>query len=294
MKRGTKPKTPTAILTADWEFREEAPVCRTDDYLKAMIAKVDFVSDLQQKYDCEVWHAGDLFEHWKPSPLLLTQIINIIPDRFFTVFGNHDLPQHNLNLMYKSGIMTLAAAEKLRIIECGHWGEEIRLWYKTYRAVSVWHGMAWTEKEPPYPGLDKTSHAKSLLKKYPQFDLIVTGHNHQCFVEEYEGRLLVNPGSLMRSTADQIDHEPSIFLWYKETNEVEQIKIPIEQGVITREHIDKTKDRDERIEAFVEKLNNDWETEVNYKENLTRFFQANDIDLEIENIVWQCLEVDHV
>ena len=47
---------------------------------------------------------------------------------------------------------------------------------------------------PPFPGATG-GNAINILKKYPQFDLIVTGDNHQSFSVEYEGRLLVNTGT---------------------------------------------------------------------------------------------------
>ena len=115
MKRTlTKVKPPSTILASDFHLREDHPVCRTDDFWQAQWKKVDFVSELQEKYDCPVLHAGDLFDFWKPSPYLLTETIKHLPNKFFTVYGQHDLPQHNLKLAYKCGINTLAEAGKLK------------------------------------------------------------------------------------------------------------------------------------------------------------------------------------
>ena len=110
------------------------------------------------------------------------------------------------------------------------------------------------------------------------------------FVEEYEGRLLVNPGSMMRITAKQIDHKPRVYLWYADTNTVTPVYLPIEEGVISREHIDKVQDRDERIHAFISKLNEDWKAEMSFEENLKAFFNVNKVPGTIQNIIHKAME----
>ena len=51
---------------------------------------------------------------------------------------------------------------------------------------------------------------------------MVSGDNHQSFVEKYKDQLLVNPGSIMRSTIAQFDHKPKIYLWSSEDNEIKR------------------------------------------------------------------------
>ena len=189
MKRTKPKKRPDGILTADWHLREDIPTCRTDDFQKAQWTKVKFIADLQKEYDCDVYHAGDLFNHWKPSPYLLSKAIEWLPDNFYTVYGNHDLPQHNLELANKCGINTLKAADLLTVLYEAHWGQEPKddaaiifgNGTKFRREMLVWHTMNYQGRKP-WPGCTDPSSMK-LLRKYPQFDLILTGHNHKPFVE---------------------------------------------------------------------------------------------------------------
>ena len=44
----------TALFTSDLHLREDTPVCRTDDFLKAQIKKLKFLSALQAKHNCPV------------------------------------------------------------------------------------------------------------------------------------------------------------------------------------------------------------------------------------------------
>lgn len=292
-KQVKQTNNPAAILTGDWHLREDQPVTRIDDFWEQQWRKVDFISKLQKKYDCDVLHSGDLFTHWKPSPYLLAKTMQHLPNKFYTVYGNHDLPQHNLQLSYKSGIEVLREAGYLTVLEECHWGEEPdkgSLLYSSSskqkdRLILIWHIMTW-KGSTPWPGCIDPS-AKQIVEKYSEFDLILTGHNHETFVQDN----LVNPGSIMRSSANQIDHEPCIFLWYTETNTIEKIVIPHDKNVISREHLDRVEQKDKRIQAFVNKLNTDWKVDVDFRSNLERFFAENEINRNIENIIWKSLEV---
>jgi DNA repair exonuclease SbcCD nuclease subunit len=292
-------KQPSLILCSDFHLREETPVCYTGDYQKEQWNCIGFISDLQKEYDCPVVHAGDLFDKWKPSPWLLTMTIRHLPKRFYSIAGQHDLPQHSFHLIEKSGINTLAEAEKIVFLPRVHWGDKPEDFHYQQDAgvedwlgikdkkILVWHKMVWQNKKPYPTCVDPP--ASSILKKYPQFSLILCGDNHRTFVEEYEGRLLVNPGSLMRMDADQIDHKPSIFLWYSD-NSVKQIFLPIEEGVVTRTHLVEKEERNERLEAFVTKLNDDYKTTVSFEDNLTQFFNANEVDPETKQIIYNVIE----
>jgi len=290
-------KKVNAIFTADWHLREDSPICRTDNFQNAQWNKVDFISDLQRKYNCPIIHAGDLFDHWKPSPYLLTQTIQHLPERFWTIYGNHDLPQHNLELAYKTGINTLeqACLEKgFAILYDGvHWLQEPNNnsylnYFDLIRKVCIWHVMTYQGKQP-WPNCTDLS-AKQILEKYPQFDLIVTGHNHTAFVEELDGRLLVNPGSLTRQEADKEKHKPRVYLYYMQENKVTPVYLPIKQDVISREHIEKIEQRDNRISAFVERLNTEWETSLSFEENLERFEKENNIRKSVMQLIRKAIE----
>ena len=278
-----------AILCSDIHLRETQPTCRTDDFWKAQWQAIDYVASLQEKYNCVVLHAGDLFHHWKPSPYLLSTTIKHLPKQFYTILGQHDLPQHSFDLFDKCGVNTLQEAGKVEVLKTCHWGqtptkEASFLFPDEERKILVWHHMTYIVA--PFPGA-QGGQALSLLKKYPQFDLIVTGDNHQTFTEQYKGRLLVNPGSLTRQTAAQINHKPCVFLYRAEDNTVEQVFLPIKQGVISREHIEIEEKRDMRIQAFVERLDTEWKSGVSFEDNLEKFFNKNTVKKDVQELVWK-------
>lgn len=285
-------KNVSCILCSDFHLREISPVCRTDDFWKAQWEKIDLISQIARINNCPVIHAGDLFHHWKPSPYLLNTTIQHLPPYFWTVYGQHDLPQHSLELAEKCGINVLDSANKLKILPECHWGQfptnGSQFYPNMETLILVWHTMAYKGTSPYFSESAMT--AKAILKKYPQFDLIVTGDNHQTFVEEYKGRLLVNPGSLTRQTADQIDHKPCVFLWDAKTNKVEQVFLPIDENAVSREHIEKQEKRNERIDAFISSLNTDWESDVSFKTNLEKFYAKNKINNEVKELITKFTE----
>ena len=285
--------TPDLILTSDWHLRDTQPPCRSDNFWETQWKKVKFISELQRQHGCPVIHAGDLFDHWKPSPLLLTAAIRHLPAHFCTIYGNHDLPQHSLELANKCGIKTLEAAGKLTVMPGVHWGTEPdtepgedTTVLPGGKSLLVWHVMTYQGK--PWFGCTDTP-AAGVLRKY-KYDLIVTGHNHQSFVEEYQGRLLVNPGGITRQESDKADFTPRVYLYYRKTNTVEPVFIPVEPGVVTAPaDAVRVEERNERIEAFVSKLNADWDSSINFELNMERYLSANKIQPNIQKIVYKAI-----
>ncbi len=302
MERTRQIRKPDLLLTSDWHLREDTPTCWIGDFQSEQWDSVNFVSGLQKRWNIPVICAGDIFHHWKPSPWLLTMAMEYLPAKFFSCAGQHDMPQHNIDLIEKSGYFTLMKAEVIKTIDdwdlishnpsrsidiqfC-HYGQSPKDMGKRNKNILVWHHMTYIN--PPFPGATG-GNAVSILKKYPQFDLIVTGDNHQSFYTEYEGRLLVNPGNLTRQTADQADFQPRIALWYADTNSIEWVNIPIQKNAITREHIEVKEQRDARIDAFISKLDGDWVAGMSFEENLEAFFAKNETRDPVKQIIYKVI-----
>lgn len=285
------------ILTSDWHAREDTPVGRTDDYLAAFLRKVDFISDLQKQYQCLVFHAGDLFDNWKPSPNLLRLMIEHIPDKFYTVYGQHDVPQHSLDLVHKCGINCLVSAGKVNVLEGSHWGmvpgvNQISIEVpQVDKRILVWHRYTYQGTKAIFSKIQDNAHA--ILSKYP-FDLILTGDNHKAFVEHYidkdeRVRVLVNPGSIMRMDADQIDFKPRVYLWNAELNTVTPVYLPIEEGVISRTHLIKKAERESRLDAFINQLDTEFEGVADFEKNLETFRLTNNPRQSVMNIIYKSM-----
>lgn len=294
MSKITLPKkAPNAILTGDWHIRETKPLCRVDDFEKTLWRKIRFISKVQKKYGCPVLHSGDLFHHWKPSPYLIAKTIKNLPKQFYSVYGNHDLPDNTMEQKHKSGLYAVASGKGLTEIEYGNWDDLDK--EPTYldiggRKVLVMHIYVTNDKKF-WNTEDQKAHL--LFKKYPEADLILTGDNHIPFVLKTKtGRLLVNPGPITRQDASQVDYKPRIYLYYADENKVIPLPIPIDKDAVTDEHIRSKQLKDAKSEAFVNSLNTEWSGEASFETNLKKFEIANSdkVPKEVFNIIYKALE----
>jgi DNA repair exonuclease SbcCD nuclease subunit len=260
-----------------------------------MWKKLDFIFDLADKYLVPIYLAGDLGQRSQWPNWLIEKFIDKINEHdhihILMAFGQHDLPEHSIDLFPKSAVGVLFQSGYIEIepeekepISIFHYGDKISK--SDGSVVAISHQMV-IEDKPEWPGQVADS-AKSLLKKFPEYKLILCGDNHKPFTMEYEGRILVNPGSMMRTTADQIDHKPRVYLWDGE--QVEPVYLPIEQDVISREHIDIGQHRNERITAYVDRLNTNYEIGLDFKKNMVDHFKANRTRKEIKERVWGAME----
>jgi predicted phosphodiesterase len=208
--------------------------------------------------------------------------------------GQHDLPNHRLNDYSKSGCGVLEAAEV--IIESGDvftitsenltirsfpFGKEIsRSNSIEGTLIAVAHQMV-IENKPLWPG-QEAPRGHELLKKFPEYDLILTGDNHLTFVQEYEGRYLVNPGSMMRMTIDQMDHKPCVFLWYGPGVPPERIFLPAGRNVWDESNQVQTS-RQERTSRYVEALMGEYEVALSFTKTLENFYRKNRIRQTIKD-----------
>jgi len=282
------------IFSGDWHLTLNTPIGRKDDYQKAMWDKVAFIKALQEEHDCGVYLAGDVFDHWKPSPYLIAKVAENIPANTNVCYGNHDLPQHVYEQRQFSGLYALEATKVLKTVPFGFWRDEPEKedgFVVKGKRVFIWHKCVYQVKEPWMDSVDGASHALRLLKKYPQFDLIVTGDNHKPFIEEYKGRLLVNCGSLMRMNTKQINYKPCVYLWYAKTNTIVPVPLPIKKDVFSTEHIEKVKERDSRISEFAQSFSK-WEGGLDFAENLQAFERSSKPDKDVMSLVYKATDYE--
>ena len=302
----TKPikSKPTAVLTSDWHIRPDVPECRTDDFQEAQWRKVQFVLDLAKQYSIPIVLGGDISGNSPQWPNWLLErfsgLVRASGVRILAIPGQHDLPGHNWDRWRESGYGVLVSTgvivrfyHEAEIsgflgygIPFGRMGEEDL--GRIEADLLVLHVLTLESRKMEWEQDQWT--ADGLLDSAPNVRCILTGDNHKPFVRRLNGRLLVNPGSLMRTKSDQIDHRPRVYLWHAEENEVVPVYIPIEQGVVSREAVEKRKDFDERQVAYVERLKKGYEIGLSYEDNLKDSFVADPVDTAVAERVWDAVE----
>jgi hypothetical protein len=150
--------------------------------------------------------------------------------------------------------------------------------------------------------------AYQLLDKYPDALYIFTGDYHTHFVVEDDGRYVINPGCMNVQSADMIDYVPSIYFVdtgkhievstmadkrpkYRVTNmEVTQLAIPDTPNVLTRNHLDQQKARDERIASFVETVMHDGQIGLSFEDNLKAAMDRNQLPQDVKDVLQEVEE----
>ncbi len=315
MKR-KKGKKADAIFISDLHLTDTSPTSRIDNYIDAQKNKLLFLKELSyQNNRCPTICAGDIFHKWKASPWLCSFAMEHLPTPFITIPGNHDLPNHSLEMYDKSALHLLGewgkdifvltnnqpVTYKNMLVTGVPFGtlpafmkqyEEEREEERTKKKILLIHELIFPESLPSWTSGNALTAADVLNAFEDFFDIIITGDNHTSFVKKTKKSILVNPGSIMRITADKANYEPVCFLYYAAENEIKQMPLPIQKNVHSREHIDKKKEKDARIIAYIEQLKDteNWETGMSFQQNLKLFFAQNKTPKKVRETICQYLQ----
>lgn len=297
---------PDAILVGDLHIREDTPTCRTDNFWETQVLKFRWLKKLW--YDNGqplVLQAGDVFQKWKSTPSVLSLVFNELPP-MVTIPGNHDLPSHNLKEYKRSSLYSVESSglgwtimEVPQSMLINNWkivglpwedSESSEVEECTYGDILLAHRMVLKEPTSLQLRIMGGSSSKNYLKDNPKFQLIVTGHNHQPFSIANKGQRLVNPGSFTRQTASEI-HDPRVYLWYKKDNRLKAEYVPHKLEHLSRDHLDSERERDERLEAFVETLQNvEMDDSVNFRYNMMKYLKSNRVNPSVHSRILEAME----
>ena len=243
------------ILTGDWHYRSTNPTMRIDNYNQVMLEKIAWIVRMTNEEGAVLLNAGDVFD----SPRIGFEALNNLIDTLSNlgnpmvmVRGNHDTHFHSKdtrNTPYNTLISAGVAIEPPQYSVAGlGWEDED----PGEGDVLLAHAQVY-EGEPPHYMPDALS-ANDFIRKYPGHGYYCVGDIHiPCYY-----RNLIVPGSIMRMTSAQVDYKPAVWFLDTDTDEVEQVFIPINNGVFDTDKIDRRKDSkdlsDEAISVFVESI----------------------------------------
>jgi len=296
------------IVCADLHLRHDKPVARTDAYWLTQSEKFQYILSLARQ-NPPLIVAGDFFHKARPPIPLIRWVMDtlleydVIP---IVVPGQHDLPWHSLEHIADSGIGLLQAAglvdiltnpsepyfyKKYALFGCpfgqNPWpipDDVSQKDLKQFTKILIWHHLVIRKGEELWPGQKATVSGK-ILRTFRHYDYILTGDNHQAFIETARNRRHINPGSMCRMAISQLEHRPRVYDIEKD----EFVYIPIREDVFDLALSQSAAERESRIANFVEHLNAGYEVGVDFERNLIRFMDDNSIGDKVRNIVLECL-----
>lgn len=231
-----------AVL-ADLHFTYEAPISRVDDYFATAIRKMKWVRNYIGE-DTPLIIAGDIFDVAKPRNFFkMYASVESVLKNTHTIVGNHDISYHNLSYLPETAYAVLAKStgcDTHQVTKMGDFelhpfdfGVELQHEKSVFGLpmIAITHEFIYKDKQKFVKGREFSA----ILKEFPEYAIIISGDNHQHFIEEYEGRYLINNGSLLRRTAGQIDYKPVVTIW--EDGVITTVPIPIEADAVSNGHI---------------------------------------------------------
>ena len=278
---------PVALALGDVHLRSDRPECRTDEWWPTFCRKLDWLQalhlDLSRDagYRVPVLGPGDLFHRWNSPPEVITAAIERLPGPLILVPGQHDLPQHSLPLLIKSALRTfLVARPDAHLLIGGDAAQVGEGGCGMATRVIGWGwdaGDAWPPPIPPMKdaftiilthrlirnpgdGLPRDAggtDAARTLAAAPGADAVVSGDNHARFLAQRCGRWLINAGGFVRCSTAQLSHRPAVAILWRTAEgglDVEWREVPIEDGVISVDHVERAAAHEERVRAFAEAL----------------------------------------
>lgn len=233
-------------IAADLHLRATTPISRTDNYAETTLRKLQQLIDHCNEKQSKLLIAGDIFD--KPDVPIwylnsVIQIFNALKTNCYAIAGNHDLKFHSIENIKESALWTLSKSSTVDLVTSYnyktpwtldtqvllhpyHFGQEVATLPKLgYYNILMLH-LPIFEKEIPFYMKDAKL-AGQLVADYPGFDLYITGDIHiPCITD-----LVINPGSMLRSSKAQKEHKPCFVDVDTSTREMTVNHFDIEEDV---------------------------------------------------------------
>ena len=267
-----------AVCTSDWHMRETIPVSRKPGFTAQQLKKVAFILELCWELDADLYNAGDIYNTARP-PRWYTNRFQAVLARYpdlhhYACAGQHDMVYHSSNLadtsiqsLYSSGLIHHADSDRIRTVD---WGGDI----ENPTDILIAHFCV-TEK--PIEFIPYSLTAGQFMKK-ARAQIMVTGDYHVAHYLKRNGKLLVNPGSIVRMGVDSVKRQPSVYVIDTvKTEVIDQVFLPISpaEEVFDLEGAEKRKDQQQkkeqlaaRFEEYLEQANNK-QLKPDFDKNLT-------------------------
>lgn len=256
------------LITGDWHISGKMPPARKDpDWMETQIKTIQFVLDTAKKHNACIDVTGDLFDsHTQKNEIILMMhsMFKKVSTLLYCIPGNHDTQYgqikhtayHMLSALFDGDfVVTLA-------MECNDSPFSFLIEKKTCQYMHTLIGYG------HYPGMKDPI---SVLKEYPDTDYIFTGDNHLPFYAKHEGRMLVNPGCLIRRKASEREYKSCVFLLNIETGSIEKINVPEFGEMKEAGEFSKQAPADaHNFSSFLEKLNSKEEHNLSFKEEIEK------------------------
>jgi len=297
---------PIAIVVSDIHLTLLQPACRADkDWMAVQAEYLQQLKDAATNagpWPLPILCAGDIFDRWNPSPELINFALRHLPDEMICVPGQHDLPNHRIDLMHRSGYGVLKEVKKIRDISgttTGNmgrfsvhgfgWGQGIEPAQRVekFLRVALIHRYVWTE-DKKYPGAPPTANISALKKDLVGYDVAVTGDNHIGFLGAAGDCQIINVGGFIRRKSDEIDYQPGIGIIFDDST-VKRVRL---DTIIDKFHpaAQGRKEVPFNMKEFIEGLEGLGEHGLDFRQAVENHLRTNEVHPRTKEIIIKAME----
>jgi len=306
-----KPKV-IAILTSDYHLSHKPPIWRSNepDWYEAMLRPLGEIQELSEEYDCPVLCAGDIFDKWNSPAELINFAMKHLPRQLYAIPGQHDLPNHNLQELYRSSFASLTLSGSIdfakmfginnMIVQCFYFGQKIGITESSSKGtldVALVHDYVWMGKhkypnapeEKEIPNGRKKPNKYMINGKYYGYDVIVYGDNHKSFLTHIGKTTIFNCGTLMRRKSDEVDYKPQVGLLYSDGS-VEPHYLDISKDKhLTADEVKEAKLEEVDMEIFAEELRKLGSSALDFADAIQQFWTKNKTPKKVKDIILKAM-----
>lgn len=295
------------LVLADIHIMLTNPLAWQTSYSDALVETFRWIKRQALKHKVGmILCAGDVFDKSilrKPSEIVASIMFAIqnLP-KMVGIVGNHDLVGNTMDNLSRSMIGpvissgTYAMLDKPTVIGDVsiygfNYGEEFTGPNKdddSKYKIAVWHQLI-SKTDGEFPG---SISAGSVVREYNgQYNLIITGDNHQRFQVDGKITTLLNPGSLMRINASQLDYKPCIQIVDTEAHTCTSIAVPFKPEDISRDHLNVDMEQEERFALLAEKIQENGQVSIDFIENMRNYIrELPQLDKSVVEFITEAME----
>lgn len=301
-----------AILTNDWHLWNRPPIFRSaePDWLDTQAGYLEQISNLLPPAPSEVIvvMAGDMFDRADPPASFISWCMDHVPE-CYVVAGQHDLPNHRLQDIEKSGLGVLIKQNRCHLLKSnqptyvnnlvlyGHsWKQEVEPLVKQQDDdrvhLAVIHAYIWT-KSTCYEGASEDSRLRNWEPKLKGYTAAVFGDNHKAFFStKNKACPILNNGTFMIRKSDERSHKPSVGLLHQ-------------SGKIVKHYLDVSKDKyldvsglesiisstnELDTQELIKELESLGDQGLNFESAVNQYCESNKVNSRVRDLITKMME----
>ena len=214
-------------ILGDAHFTNKIPERRKDNYWETEKRKFSQALSIFKDLNCDlVVQTGDLFDSPTVPNSVMSEIIRILMKfntKLYIAWGNHEnygctrgtLDNSPLSILQSSGVIQILDNSPVKVdqhnIYGAGFGDSIPTISSKIGEFNILVAHKMIGDRPLHPG-DEVINPNSFLRSNPGYNLVIAGHYHYRFISDFEGRVIINPGAMVRKSISESDleHRPAV------------------------------------------------------------------------------------